>query len=257
MCLVTFMKDAHPEYPLILLANRDEQYDRPAAPIHRWTEYPTVTAGMDLKEYGTWLGFTDNGRIIVVLNHPFQDWEPTLDPPRSRGKLLKDYLTKDFELAEFETYLRDNRTKYNGYHLLYGTFDDLRYYSNIEDTFQTFDQGLYCLANTKDDLSNHRVDRSSEILQQFIDTQTGEIKPEDLTAFFMDKEVSNKMTDYPKEINREIAIRHSSIFIEGEDFGTVGTTALLVKKDGTVLVREVKYDRDGITEISEKTQKIK
>lgn len=116
---------------------------------------------------------------------------------------------------------------------------------------------MYCLANTKDDLSNHRVDRSSEILQQFIDTQTGEIKPEDLTSFFMDKEVSNKMTDYPKEINREIAIRHSSIFIEGEDFGTVGTTALLVKKDGTVLVREVKYDRDGITEISEKTQKIK
>ena len=256
MCLVTFIKNAHPEYPLILLANRDELYDRPAAPIHRWTEYPNVTAGMDLKEYGTWLGYTDNGRIIVVLNHPFQDWEPSLEPPRSRGKLLKDYLTKDFTIEDFEQYLRENRTEYNGYHLLYGTFDDLRYYSNIEDRFQTFDKGLYCLANTKDDLSNHRVDRSSDILQQFVDAQTGEINPEELTAFFMDKEVTEKMENYPKELDREMAINNSSIFIEGEDFGTVGTTALLVKKDGTVHVREVTYDRGGITEVSEIKQKV-
>lgn len=256
MCLVTFVKDAHPEYPLILLANRDELYDRPAAPIHRWTEYPTVTAGMDLKEYGTWLGYTDNGRVIVVLNHPFQDWAPTLEPARSRGKLLKDFLTKDFTLDDFETYLQENRTAYNGYHLLYGTFDDLRYYSNIEDHFQTFNKGLYCLANTNDDVSNHRVDRSSEILQQFINTQTGEINPEELTAFFTDKKVSEKMENYPKMLDREIAINNSSIFIEGEEFGTVGTTALLVKKDSTVHVREVKYDRDGITEVSEITQKV-
>lgn len=257
MCLVTFIKDAHPEYPLILLANRDELYDRPAAPIHRWTEYPTVTAGMDLKEYGTWLGYTDSGRIIVVLNHPFQDWKPTLDPARSRGKLLKDYLTNDFTIEEFEQYLRESRTKYNGYHLLYGTFDDLRYYSNIEDGFQTFDKGLYCLANTKDDVSNHRVDRSSEILQQFVDAQTGDINPAELTDFFMDKEVTEKMENYPKELDREMAINNSSIFIEGQDFGTVGTTALLVKNGGTVHVREVKYNRGGITEISEKTQKVR
>lgn len=256
MCLVTFIKNAHPVYPLILLANRDELYDRPAAPIHRWTEYPNVTAGMDLKEYGTWLGYTDKGRIIVVLNHPFQDWEPSLEPPRSRGKLLKDYLTKDFTIEDFEQYLREKRTEYNGYHLLYGTFDDLRYYSNIEDRFQTFDKGLYCLANTKDDLSNHRVDRSSDILQQFVDTQTGEINPEELTAFFMDKEVTEKMENYPKELDREMAINNSSIFIEGEDFGTVGTTALLVKNDGTVHVREVTYDRGGINEVSEIKQKV-
>lgn len=256
MCLVTFIKDGHPDYPLILLANRDEQYDRPAAPIHRWTEYPTVTAGMDLKEYGTWLGYTDEGRFIAVLNHPFQDWEPTLEPARSRGKLLKDYLTKDFTLEDFETYLTENRTKYNGFHLLYGTFEDLRYYSNIENRFQTFDKGLYCLANTNDDLSNHRVNRASEILQHFVNNQTGELNLPQMTKFFMDTEVSGKMEDFPEELDREMAITNSSIFIEGEEFGTVGTTALLVKKDGTVHVREVKYNRDGMTEVSEKTQKM-
>ena len=141
--------------------------------------------------------------------------------------------------------------------MLYGTFDNLRYYSNIEDRFHIFEKGLYCLANTDDDMSTHRIDRSSEILQQFVNNQSGEINLTQMTRFFMDKEVSSKMENYPEEIDREVAINHSSIFIEGEEFGTVGTTALLVDKEGTVHVREVKYDRQGVTEISEITQKVK
>lgn len=256
MCLVTFIKDKHPDYPLIMLANRDESYDRPAAPIHRWTEYPNVTAGMDLKEYGTWLGFTDEGRFILILNYPFQDWEPTLNPPRSRGKLLKDYLTKAFSIATFEQYLRESRTQYNGYHLLYGTLKELRYYSNVEDTFLTYGSGLYCLANTKDDLSQHRMDRSSQLLQRYVNEHTSELNVEEMTAFFMDNQVSEKMDNYPKELDRDLALKHSPIFIEGEDFGTVGTTAILLHKDGTLHVREVKYGRNGITEITEKQQRM-
>lgn len=257
MCLVTFIKDGHPDYPLILLANRDELYNRTATPIHRWTDHPNVTAGIDLSAKGTWLGYTDNGRFIAVLNHPFVKWTPTLEPPRSRGQLLRDYLTSDLSIATFEAYLKENRTKYNGFHLLYGTFDDLRYYSNVEDTFLQFDQGLYCLANTKDDLSNHRVDRSSELLQQYVDTKDGNLDMKELTTILMDKEVAKQMQDYPEEISQDLAINNSSVFIEGEEFGTVGTTAILLHKDGTIHVREVKYNRDGITEVTEKTQALK
>lgn len=256
MCLVTFIKDEHPDYPLILLANRDELYDRPAAAIHRWPEYPNVTAGVDLKEYGIWLGFTDNGRFIAVLNHPFTDWEPTIEPPRSRGKLLKDYLTKGFSVDEFDQYLKEHRTEYNGYHLLYGTFDDLRYYSNIDDLSFKFDKGFYCLSNTKDDMSNHRVDRSNELLQQYMDQHTGEINLEELTNFYVDKKVSREIKNYPQELEYEEALSGSAVFIEGEEFGTVSTTAILLGKDGTIQVREVKYDRKGIVEITEKEQQL-
>lgn len=256
MCLVTFIKDGHPDYPLILVANRDEMYDRPAAAIHRWTDEPTVTAGVDLKEFGTWLGYTDNGRFIAVLNHPFVDWEPSLNPPRSRGKLLRDFLTNDFTMEEFEQYVRETRTEYNGYHLLFGTFDDLRYYSNVEDTLQSFDSGIHCLANTMDDLSNHRKDRSAELLEAYVNQTTGELNLEDLTALLADKQLAETMEDYPKELNYEMAKSNSSIFIQGEEFGTVGTTAILVGKDGQIKVREVKYNRTGITEVTEKEQQL-
>lgn len=256
MCLVTFIKDGHPDFPLIFLANRDELYERPAAAIHRWTEHPTVTAGMDLEAYGTWLGFTDNGRFIAVLNHPFVKWTPTLNPPRSRGKLLRDYLTSDFSIDMFEEYLEENRTKYEGFHLLYGTFDDLRYYSNVENVYHQFDQGIYCLANTKDDMSNHRVDRSTELLQLYVDEHSGNLKLDELTSLLADKKVADKLDTFPDEMDRDVALNHSSIFIEGDEFGTVATTAILLDNEGTIQVREVKYDQNGVIEVTEKQQRL-
>lgn len=254
MCLVTFIKGGHPDYPLIFVANRDEAYDRPAAAIHQWTDHPEVTAGVDLKEFGTWLGYTKDGGFIAVLNHPFQNWEPTLNPPRSRGQLLRDYLTNDFSLADFERYLQDHRTEYNGFHLLYGTFAELKYYSNVENTIQTLSSGIHCLANTLDDLSNHRRDRSGELLQAYVNQHSGELKLEELTALLADKQLAETMEDYPKELDYDMALNHSSIFIQGEDFGTIGTTAILVGKDGKINVREVKYNRTGVAEITSKEQ---
>lgn len=252
MCLVTFILDEHPDYPLILIANRDEMHNRPAAPIHEWEDHPGVTAGVDLKEYGTWLGYTKEGKFITVLNHPFVDWTPTIEPPRSRGKLLRDYLTKDFSMEEFKTYLHENRRAYNGYHLLFGTFDDLNYYSNVQDTFQTFEPGIHCLANTFDDLSKHRKERSADLLSQYVESKSGELDLEELTTILLDKQFTEKLEDFPKELDPNLAKRQTAIFIQGEEFGTVATTAILVDKEGKVSVREVKYDQNGMTQITEK-----
>ncbi|MEY8292078.1 NRDE family protein [Carnobacteriaceae bacterium 52-44] len=254
MCLVTFMKDVHPDYPLILIANRDELYNRPAAALHRWTDAPTVTAGLDLKEKGTWLGYTNDGKFIAVLNYPFTEWKPKKTTPRSRGQLLRDYLTKDILLDDFDQYLQDSRFDYNGYHLLYGSFNDLRYYSNVDDQFHTFESGIHCLANTKDDLSNHRRDRSTDLLARYVDEHTGELKLEELTALMQDDVKAETLEDYPKELDREMAEQNTSIFIHGDEFGTVGTTAILVDKNNHVHVREVKYDQEGITEVTTKEQ---
>ncbi len=256
MCLVTFIKDGHPDYPLIFVANRDEAYDRPAVALHRWVDHPTVTAGMDLKAFGTWLGYTDSGRFIAVLNHPFTDWKPATNSPRSRGQLLRDYLTKNMTLTDFEKYLETNRTQYDGFHLLYGTFSDLRYYSNVENTFQAFEPGIHCLANTLDDLSNSRRDRAGDLLNTYVATHSKNLKLEELTALLADKQVAETMEDYPAELNYETALKSSSIFIQGEDFGTVGTTAILVGKDGKIKTREVKYNRIGMTETTTKEQQL-
>lgn len=61
MCLIAVAWQSHPDYPLIVLANRDEFHARPAAPAQFWEESPAVLAGRDLSAGGTWLGVTRQG----------------------------------------------------------------------------------------------------------------------------------------------------------------------------------------------------
>ena len=40
MCLILFAWKVHRHYPLILIANRDEFYERPTAPAAFWDDAP-------------------------------------------------------------------------------------------------------------------------------------------------------------------------------------------------------------------------
>ena len=56
MCLIVFAWKLLPATPLLVAANRDEYYDRPAAPAGWWQDHPQIYAGRDLQSGGTWLG---------------------------------------------------------------------------------------------------------------------------------------------------------------------------------------------------------
>ena len=90
MCLIVFssLEDIknESEYSFILLANRDEYYDRPTKSIHWWKE--GYLAGKDLKAGGTWLGVSEDGRFAAVTNYRE---DPTVRES-SRGDLVKNFL---------------------------------------------------------------------------------------------------------------------------------------------------------------------
>ena len=54
MCLIAFALGQHPDYPLVVAANRDEFHQRPTAAMDWWPE-PNILAGRDLQAGGTWL----------------------------------------------------------------------------------------------------------------------------------------------------------------------------------------------------------
>ena len=58
MCLILLAWQTHPNYPLVVAANRDEFYARATAPAAFWPEAPDLLAGRDLEAGGTWLGWT-------------------------------------------------------------------------------------------------------------------------------------------------------------------------------------------------------
>src|SRR5262249_28732879 len=63
MCLLLIAFDSHPDYTLIVAANRDEFYDRPSTAAAFWADAPWVVGGRDLKAGGTWLGIDRCGRF--------------------------------------------------------------------------------------------------------------------------------------------------------------------------------------------------
>lgn len=93
MCLIAFALHAHPQLTLLLASNRDETYDRPTAPLRAWTtaQGTRVLAGQDLKDGGTWIGVTPEGRVALLTNvrEPPSNSCGTL---RSRGELITRWL---------------------------------------------------------------------------------------------------------------------------------------------------------------------
>ena len=52
MCLIVFAHYTHPKYPFILLANRDEYYERPTQQLGFWDEEAALIGGRDLRAGG-------------------------------------------------------------------------------------------------------------------------------------------------------------------------------------------------------------
>src|SRR5690349_16886992 len=129
MCLIAFAVRAHPRYPLVVAANRDEWFERPTAPAHFWRDHPGLVAGRDLQEGGTWLGITRGGRFAALTN--FREPGMNRAGAPSRGKLVERFLASSVSAEVFLAGLADRASEYNGFNLLCGTVGEgLHYFSN-------------------------------------------------------------------------------------------------------------------------------
>ena len=119
MCLIVFSWQPDTATPLVVLANRDEFFERPAEPMHWWQDRPDVLAGRDLRGGGTWMGVNRAGRFAALTN--FRDGRAPMTPKDSpsRGLLVSamlDAISFDDDLARIEKHAHE----YAGFNLLAG-----------------------------------------------------------------------------------------------------------------------------------------
>ena len=88
MCTLALFRRVSPEYPLVVAANRDEFYARPATSPARLRDVVGVVAGRDLEAGGTWLAMSRGGRFAAVTNIRES---PRAVGLRSRGSLVADF----------------------------------------------------------------------------------------------------------------------------------------------------------------------
>jgi uncharacterized protein with NRDE domain len=93
MCLAAIALDASRRFPLVVAANRDEFFHRPAARLGWWTPdggSQPILGGRDLAAGGTWMGLTAQGRFALVTNVRRPGPPPTDGP--SRGLIVPAWL---------------------------------------------------------------------------------------------------------------------------------------------------------------------
>jgi uncharacterized protein with NRDE domain len=115
MCLIAWNWQPGSTNPLLLVANRDEFYARPTAPL-AWWEDAGILAGRDLQAGGTWLGFSRTGRMAALTNH--RDPANLRANAPSRGELVSGFLQADTPAADHLAELAERATHYNPFNLL-------------------------------------------------------------------------------------------------------------------------------------------
>ena len=127
MCLIAIGWQAHQSLPLVIVANRDEFYQRKSQSMHFWADQPNILAGRDLQAGGTWLGVNTQGRFAALTN--VREASPPVTAT-SRGSLVGMWLSNKPSSREFIDQLADSANTYSGYNLLFGDTSQLLWASN-------------------------------------------------------------------------------------------------------------------------------
>ena len=261
MCLAIVALDAHPQYRIVIAANRDEFYARPAAPAHWWTS--GMLGGQDLVGGGAWFAVSRGGRWALVTN--FREGI-TRDPDApSRGELVAGALLNRSPPLVCAAAIACDGARYHGFNLLVGEIasrprlvaerrqeirDSLPDYQSTAAYASNRASGAISLSAGIHGLSNHLLDtpwpklvRSKARLAEALDGQA--LDTEDAFALLADREPAEDATLPMTGVSRQRERMLSSAFIVSPEYGTRCSTLFTLARDGSAHLIERSFDAAG------------
>jgi uncharacterized protein with NRDE domain len=216
VCLIALAHSATERFPLILAANRDEDYDRPSHDAHFWPDFPDVLGGRDGLLGGTWLAITRQARFAAVTN-----LRGATRRARSRGFLVSDYVTHGDLPAETH--------EYAGFHLIAGIAGGEVSYVTPQQR-RTLAPGVYGFSNAPEDEQWPKTDYA-------IEQTTAALQIADA------QELVDRMMQF-LTTSRGTERREYEVFIADERYGTRASTVIVATQD-TILFSEQSFTRGG------------
>jgi len=238
MCLIVFAYNVHPSYHLILAANRDEFYERPSSPADFWEDAPQILAGKDLKEGGTWLGITREGKFAAITN--YRNPAAFKINAQSRGKLVSCYISRNQNANNYLEKISQQTDKYNGFNLILGDRNNLFAFSNRGEK-QKLNAGIYGLSNHLLDTPWPKVRKAKKELKRALN-EKGAALEDTLFALLSDRRVAPDDKLPATGVGREWERLLSPIFIKSANYGTRSSTILLIGKNKRVKFVEKVFD---------------
>jgi len=236
MCLMTFNWLNHSEFKLILVANRDEFFDRPSTPIQYWAT--GFYAGKDLRGGGTWMGIHPDGKFAAITN--YRDIKNIKEGATTRGNLVKDFLEGNKDPYTYLQEIKQNMQDYDGFNLLVAQDDKMFYLSNYGIDITEVTPGMHSLSNILINSEWPKEKLASSQLEETI--KSSRLEPDELLKLLKSEEIlpDHLLPNTGATLSQERAL--SAQFVRLADYyGTVNTTALLWSHDGKVIFKERTY----------------
>jgi uncharacterized protein with NRDE domain len=219
--LAVFLQTNH-ELPLVVAANRDEFFDRPALGPARLGDDPWIVGGRDCVAGGTWLGVNAHGLIAGILNR--RSRLPPDPARRSRGLLCLEMLQHASVDTAAQAVCSEPADRYNPFNLLIASPNGARVVGNASGHMvaTALTPGLHLLTNLElNDAECPRIAKSYALF----DAVRAHLKParlDDLLA-----ELRRILSDHSTPLDPRGDGPPNNLCVHTERFGTRSSSLLV------------------------------
>jgi len=261
MCLILFAWHSHPDYSLVVAANRDEFYERPTQAMDWWEDHKTILGARDNADViglrGTALGLSVHGKFAAVTNiRAPSEKNPDL---RTRGELTAKFLSQNTSLPDFIQTQQKSFLQYNGFNLLAADLSQanhqaLYWMSNrilLADKIRQrkivtpvkVDPGIYGLSNAMLDTPWPKVRLGVAQFAQAIAMDQGKLNHAEHYLKLLQNSTKFSDIELPTTgVSMEWERALAPIFIKTPHYGTRSSTLLRVRKDGVFQMIERRFN---------------
>ncbi|MEO6487778.1 MAG: NRDE family protein [Thermoanaerobaculia bacterium] len=228
MCLIVVAHRVSESYPLVIAANRDEDYERPTRPAHWWDDAPDVLGGRDLLHGGSWLALSRRGRVAAVTN---VRGAIRSNENRSRGELVSGFVRGTDSPRGYVEHVERRKEQYAGFHLLAGEIGGELVL--LSEAASLLEPGVHGVSNAPAGVYWPKVEATMESMRGALQADGSEQMAQQLLRVL-------HLSATHRDPTRDI-------FVTGQRYGTRSSTVIIAGPENILFV-EQNYGRRGLPE---------
>ena len=232
MCLITLNWQPGEPSPLLIAANRDEFYARPARCLHHWPGLG-ILAGQDLRAGGAWLGLgvgraSNQSRMAALTN--YRDVTSHKPDAASRGHLTVAFLTGTVSAKSYLEKLSKNVHLYNPFNLILFDGQSLMGFESRHARMFALPTGITSVSNADFNTPWTKLERLRTSFAQTLAAGDDEALLQDKLFKLLADDRAAPDTALPQtgiSLDRERIL--SATFVRTADYGTRASSVIRIK----------------------------
>ena len=257
MCLITLSWQPTHKTPLIIAANRDEFYDRPAQQLQHWPGQ-RILAGKDMRAGGAWLGLANTkgaspvpgaGCVRLAALTNYRDPSHHKADAPSRGHITTTFLQGSMSAAAYLQELSSAAHVYNPFNLIVFDGQQLMGFESRHARAFELPSGISSVSNADFNTRWPKLVRLQQDFEKTLATQHGTNAPHlDQELFrLLSNDVIAPDAELPQTgvaFDKERAL--SAVFVRMPGYGTRASSVVTIGPHGAD-VTERSFDAHGFT----------